>query len=123
MELKSVQELMYVLPNEAIFTRNNKNFTAGNLYEILKRKIYIGKIEHKGQTYDGIHDPIIDIEIFNKVQELLANNCNSRNRRYKAEQPSLLAGKLFDDNDFMMSPSHSVRKRKRYRYYISQSYL
>ncbi|MGL4562715.1 MAG: recombinase family protein [Brevinema sp.] len=123
LELGSVQELMYRLEDEQILTRNNKSFTAGNLYEILKRKIYIGKIEHKNQVYDGIHEPIIDFEIFNKVQELLANNCNSHNRRYKAEQPSLLAGKLYDDNNFIMSPSHAVKKGKRYRYYISQAYL
>ncbi|MGL4676625.1 MAG: recombinase family protein [Brevinema sp.] len=123
LELGSVQDLMYRLEDEQILTRNNKSFTAGNLYEILKRKIYIGKIEHKNQVYDGIHEPIIDFEIFNKVQELLANNCNSHNRRYKAEQPSLLAGKLYDDNNFIMSPSHAVKKGKRYRYYISQAYL
>ncbi|MGL4367567.1 MAG: recombinase family protein [Brevinemataceae bacterium] len=123
LELKSVQSLMYRLEDEGILTRNNKAFTAGNLYDILKRKIYIGKIEHKKQVYDGIHEPIIDFEIFNKVQELLANNCNSHNRRYKAEQPSLLVSKLYDDNDFIMSPSHAVKKCKRYRYYISQAYL
>lgn len=100
-----------------------KPFSAGNLYSLLKRKIYIGKIEHKKQVYDGIHEPIIDLEIFNQAQELLANNCNSHKRRYKAEQPSLLASKLYDDNDFVMSPSHAVKKGKRYRYYISPAYL
>jgi len=93
------------------------------LYSLLKRKIYIGKIEHKGQTYDGIHEPIINLELFNQIQELLTNNCNSHKRRYKAEQPSLLASKLYDDNDFVMSSSHAVKKGKRYRYYISQAYL
>ncbi|MGL4388134.1 MAG: hypothetical protein ACRCTJ_01910 [Brevinema sp.] len=61
----------------------------------------------------------------------MAENCNSHKRRYKAEQPSLLTGKLFDDNDFMMSPSHAtkgsacgtVKKGKRYRYYLRQAYL
>lgn len=108
---------------KGILTRNNKPFTSGDLYSLLKRKIYIGKIEHKKEVYDGIHEPIIDLEIFNQVQELLANNCNSHKRRYKAKQPSLLAGKLYDDNDNIMSPSHAVKKGKRYRYYISQAYL
>ncbi len=123
LELKSVQKLMYSLQDEGILTRNNKAFTAGNLYSLLKRKIYIGKIEHKGQVYDGIHEPIIDLDIFIQVQALLANNCNSHKRRYKAEQPSLLASKLYDDNGFIMSPSHAVKNGKRYRYYLSQAYL
>ncbi|MGL4677215.1 MAG: recombinase family protein [Brevinema sp.] len=123
LELKSVQELMHRLKYEQIFTRNGKPFTAGNLYQLLKRKVYICKIEHKGQVYDGIHEPIIDLEIFKQVQELLAENCNSHKRRYKSKQPSLLASKLYDDNDFIMSPSHAVKKGKRYRYYLSQAYL
>lgn len=123
LELKSVQALMCQLEDERIFTRNNKPFTAGNLYSLLKRKIYIGKIEHKGQVYDGIHEPIIKQKVFDQVQELLANNCNSHKPRYKAEQLSLLSGKLYDDNDFMMSPSHAVKNGKHYRYYISQAYL
>lgn len=77
----------------------------------------------KGQVYDRIYAPIIDLEIFNQVQELLANNCNSHRRRYKAEPPWLLASKLYDDNNCIMSPSHAVKKGKRYRYYISQAYL
>ncbi|MGL4560832.1 MAG: recombinase family protein [Brevinema sp.] len=106
-----------------MLTRNNKPFTSGNLYSLLKRKIYIGKIEHKKQVHDCVHELIIDLEIFNQVQELLNNNCNSHKRRYKAKQPSLPASKLYDDNDFIMSPSHAVKKGKRYRYYISQAYL
>ena len=123
LELKSVQELMHQLVDEQILTRNNKPFTAGNLYSLLKRKIYIGKIEHKKEVYDGIHEPIIDVEIFNQVQDLLENNCNSHKRRYKAEQASLLASKLYDDNNFIMSPSHAVKNNKRYRYYVSQAIL
>ena len=123
LELKSVQELMHQLVDEQILTRNNKPFTAGNLYSLLKRKIYIGKIEHKKEVYDGIHDPILELDIFNKVQDLLENNCNSHKRRYKAEQASLLASKLYDDNNFIMSPSHAVKNNKRYRYYVSQAIL
>ena len=123
LELKSVQELMHRLADEQILTRNNKPFTAGNLYSLLKRKIYIGKIEHKKEVYDGIHEPIVDVEIFNQVQDLLENNCNSHKRRYKAEQASLLASKLYDDNNFIMSPSHAVKNGKRYRYYVSQAIM
>jgi len=57
-------------------------------------------------------------KLFNQVQKLLANNCNSYNRRYKVEQQSSLASKLYDDNDFVMSPSHVNKNGKRYRYYL-----
>ena len=35
--------------------------------------------------------------------------------------PNLLAGRLFDDKGNAMSPSHAVKRGKRYRYYTSQA--
>lgn len=32
-------------------------------HKILENKTYIGKIEHKGKVYEGLHDAIIDEEI------------------------------------------------------------
>lgn len=37
---------------------------------ILKSPLYIGKIQHKGEIYQGQHEPIIDVETWNKVQQL-----------------------------------------------------
>jgi len=65
LKLKNVRELRYALIEEKIFTRTERVFRTGNLYELLKRKVYIGKVEHRGETYDGIHEPILNIEIFN----------------------------------------------------------
>jgi len=40
-----------------------------------------------------------------------------------AEAPSLLAGLLYDDTGERMSPTHTKKKGKRYRYYISQDLI
>lgn len=37
----------------------------------LKNNIYIGKMTYRGVDYDGEHEPIIDVETYNKVQKLL----------------------------------------------------
>lgn len=39
------------------------------------------------------------------------------------KNPSLLAGKLFDDKNNYMSSSHSNKNGKRYRYYIIQAII
>lgn len=39
--------------------------------QILKRKSNIGLIEYKGNVYKGLHEPIIDEEIFYQTQELM----------------------------------------------------
>ena len=43
-------------------------FDRSNLYSLLCNPIYLGKIKHKSQIYDGIHEPIISEEVFGKVQ-------------------------------------------------------
>ena len=49
-------------------------FSGGHLYRILSNPIYIGHIPHKGRSYEGEHDPIIDAETWDKVQARLAMN-------------------------------------------------
>ena len=121
LELKSVSRLMQYLKDKQIKTKSDKNFSKGNLYYILKNKIYTGKIVHKQNEYDGEHPAIIPTTLFEKTQTLLASNAiekTCKNTNY-----SFLKGVLYDDKDNIMSPSHSNTRKKRYRYYVSQSVL
>src|ERR1700732_3481900 len=43
----------------------------GHLYKILSNPIYLGRLTHKGQVHDGLHDPIVDQETWDRVQRLL----------------------------------------------------
>ena len=78
---------------------------------------------HKNSVYGGLHEPIIDFEIFEKTQQLLAQNALIRKNSTNAASGSLLKGKLFDDKDNYMSPTHSNKQGKRYRYYVSQAQI
>ena len=121
LELKSVPELIRYLKENDIKTRNNVFFTKGSLYHILQNKTYIGLITHKDKAYAGEHQAIIDEEAFEKVQQLLIKNRVSEKCSLSSINPSLLAGKIFDDKDNYMSPSHSNKGKRRYRYYVSQA--
>lgn len=46
---------------------------AENIKTIITRPIYIGYNSYKGQLYQGLHEPIIELQQFNKVQRLLHN--------------------------------------------------
>ena len=74
LELGTVPELMNYLKDERIFTRNGKIFSKGHLYHILSSKVYIGKIEHKNEIYEGLHEAIIADDIFEKTKKLLTTN-------------------------------------------------
>ncbi len=74
---------------------------------------------HKGTAYPGQHDAIIDAELWQIVQEKLAANRQERSLAVGAEAPSLLARLIFDGEGHRMTPTHAVKKGKRYRYYVS----
>jgi len=149
LEIGTVPELVTYLKENNIHTRSGKNFYKGHLYKILQNKTYIGKIVHKNNIYDGLHEPIINFDIFNKTQQLLTKNALIRKNSTNAESGSLLKGKLFDDKNNYMSPTHSNKRIaskgrngqdvescrvdpfnasnqaacKRYRYYVSQAQI
>lgn len=119
LELKSVHKLKTFLDESNIRSRSGKVFSKGNLYNILSNKIYIGLIRHKNNTYNGEHKPIIEFETFEKVQKLLLENRVDKNCGLKSSSNSLLAGKIYDDKNNRMSPSHSNTRKRKYRYYVS----
>lgn len=120
-ELKSVPALISYLKENNIKTRNNVFFNKGGLYHLLQNKTYIGLITHKDKAYAGEHQAIIGNEVFEKVQQLLIKNRVSEKCSLNSINPSLLAGKIFDGKGNYMSPSHSNKGKRRYRYYVSQA--
>jgi len=69
--------------------------------------------------YPGEHPPIIDLDLWEQVQALLAGNSVDRKLGRPAKSPSLLAGLIYDSAGNRMTPTHAVKDGKRYRYYVS----
>jgi DNA invertase Pin-like site-specific DNA recombinase len=95
-------------------------YSRGALYKILQNRIYLGEIPHKGKSYPGEHAPVLDRELWEKVRTLMAENVRARRHGTNASAPSLLRGLLYDENGNRFTPSHAVKRGKRYRYYVSQ---
>jgi site-specific DNA recombinase len=53
------------------------------------------------------------------VRDRLAVNATNHRRKANAAEPSLLAGVLVDARGERFTPSHAVKKDRRYRYYLS----
>ena len=68
------------------------NISVGNLNCILRNKAYIGLVGHKGTWYQGEHEGIIPIELFEQVQAVMADN--RINRQHYDPKKSLLWGSL-----------------------------
>jgi site-specific DNA recombinase len=98
------------------------SFGRGALYHLLRNRIYRGEVVHKEISYPGEHKAIVDGEMWNAVQARLAENRMTR-RKSRVESGALLGGLIYDDRGNIMSPTYSVRRGNRYRYYISSALL
>src|SRR5439155_16848106 len=90
---------------------------------LLANPIYTGHIAHKGELHPGQQPALIDDESWTAVRDQLAANTSNHRRRAKAAEPSLLAGLLVDARGKRLTPSHAVKKGRRYRYYVSAALI
>ena len=100
-----------------------QHFSRGALYLMLQNRLYRGDIVHQGEVYPGQHEAILDLELWQIVQNKLAVHRQERALAVGAEAPSLLAGLIVDADGSRMTPTHATKKAKRYRYYVSASLL
>jgi DNA invertase Pin-like site-specific DNA recombinase len=101
-----------------------KPYSRGGLYKLLNNEVYTGRIAHRGESYTGEHQAILESETWEKVKALLAaNNQGHRQPGRRKAAPSTLAGLVFDAEGNRYTPTHAVKKGRRYRYYTSQAVI
>jgi site-specific DNA recombinase len=132
LELGSVVRLKAALDTENVrsparMSRSGKktggaSISRGHLYWILSNPIYVGRLRHKGQTHDGLHPGIVDVEIWDRVQQQLKSQTQIRRTSCPDDQ-SFLASKLYDDCGNRMGASHASKGGRRWRYYVSRAAL
>ena len=96
----------------------NVHLTNGPLAYILRNRMYLGEINHRGKSFPAEHEPIIEREVFDAVQNILSEKPDRHDRGYNRSD-ALLGGLLFDDRGNRMSPSHALKNGVRYNYYVS----
>ncbi len=99
--------------------RAGKLIDKGAIYKILGNRVYLGEAVHKGTPHPGEHAAIIDQETWDKVHAILAENTVARANGTRAQTPALLKGLIFAPGGHAMTPSHSRKNGRLYRYYVS----
>lgn len=92
-------------------------FSRGALYCLLQNRTYLGQITHAGTAYPGLHEPIVPQVLWDKVQAQILANKKSAKGQTRAHHPSLLAGRVYLDDGTRLTPSHTNKSGRRYRYY------
>jgi DNA invertase Pin-like site-specific DNA recombinase len=123
LQLPGVRELVVALRQAGIRSKSTRSrnggwFSRGALYALLSNPLYVGKVRHKGNIYPGQHEEIVPEELWQEVQRKLTQGAVREGVGRKTESSPLL-GKLVDEHGRTLTPSHAVKKGRRYRYYVS----
>jgi site-specific DNA recombinase len=95
-------------------------FSRGHLYFLLRNRLYIGEIRHRDRWYPGEHPGIVPRELWDKVEAQLNSNLRAHGNRVRDQASSLLTGLIEDGEGIRFTPSFTIRRGRRYRYYVSQ---
>ena len=100
-------------------TRIDKKY----LHKLLRNRIYLGELSHKGNWYPGAHPPIIDQELWDKVHAVLARDGHARSveAKIRSRTDALLRGLLYAPSGERMYPTYSRKNGRKYHYYVSKS--
>jgi len=123
LEIGSGTELAREVAKRGIRTPRGNRIDKKYLYRMLNNRAYIGEAVHKGESYSGEHDAIIDQETWERVHGILQESPRKRAMRTRAETPALLKGLLYGPDGAAFSPTHTRKGDRLYRYYVSQTVL
>ena len=100
-------------------TRIDKKY----LHKLLRNRIYLGELSHKGNWYPGVHQAIIDPGLWGRVHEVLAKDGHTRSveTKIRSRTDALLRGLLYAPSGERMYPTYSRKNGRKYHYYVSKS--
>src|SRR4051812_45462013 len=100
--------------------RGGQPFTRTSLHRLLTNVAYTGKTRYKTEVHAGEHPPLVDADLFQRVQALLRQNKVAGGAEVRNTFGFVLKGLLrCVPCQCAMTPTHTSRNgTKRYRYYV-----
>jgi DNA invertase Pin-like site-specific DNA recombinase len=108
---------------EGIATRSGRLIDKGDVYKILHLRTYVGEVAHRGSIYPGEHAAIVSRALWDRVHALLQVSPRARAQANRSQSPALLKGLIFGADGRALSPTHSRKNGRLYRYYVAQRAL
>ncbi|MBS0247555.1 MAG: recombinase family protein [Proteobacteria bacterium] len=117
------QLLIEQLGQEGRLNKQGKPIDKGYLYRVLNNRVYLGEAVHKDTSYPGEHEPIVESKLWDQVHSLIRGSPHTRRTRQLGRTPALLKGLIFGPSGTAMTPTHTRKRGKLYRYYASTDCL
>ena len=114
----SQREIISYLTSHNVRTNKNNIISHNSLHRVFSNKKYLGKLEYGGEIIDDYCPAIISQELFDKVQEKLAENKQFSAKR-KAFDQFVLSGHLFCGycGSSVIGDSGTAKNGTRHSYY------
>lgn len=107
----TLKELANEMYKKGLRTHNGKKLEFTKVSRMLNDKYYIGIIEAMGKTFNGKHQAIVSVKLFNQVQACLQKRYTVQTRKNKYMFSHLLTCGLCG------KPIRSVTAKHKYHYY------
>jgi DNA invertase Pin-like site-specific DNA recombinase len=117
------QLLLRRLADDGSLNKNGKPIDKGYLYRVINNRVYLGEAVHKGQAYPGEHEAIIAQDLWDQAHSQIATTPQAKRKRQLTRSPALLRGLIFAADGSAMTPSHTRRGGRLYRYYADMSLI
>ncbi|RAI46181.1 recombinase family protein [Rhodoplanes roseus] len=122
-KIGSATELVRELRAEGVTGKQGKLVDKGYVYKLLNNRVYVGQAVHKGTAYPGEHQAIVSQSLWDKVHGIIVQSPRHRANLTRTQTPALLKGLIFGPTGRAMTPTHTRRGGKLYRYYVSTDVL
>jgi len=122
-EIGSGTELARDLAARGVTTARGHRIDKKFIYRMLNNRVYIGEAVHKGNSYRGEHEAIIELDVWDKAHAILTESPRKRAARTRADTPALLRGLPYGPDGAAFSPTHTRKGGRLYRYHVSQTVL
>lgn len=98
--------------------QGGRKFTVSTVRGMLKNKLYLGKVDHKGELFDGLHEALVDEQVFQRAASIMKTNTRTHDPSKRAKYPYLLTGLARCACGSALTTSAGTgRGGKRYHYY------
>jgi DNA invertase Pin-like site-specific DNA recombinase len=119
----SVTALVRALRAEGVRGKRGRLIDKSYVYQLFRSRVYRGEAVHKGTSYPGEHRAIISNTLWDKVHAILSEGARQRAASTRAQTPALLKGLIFGPTGCAMTPTHTRKGGRLYRYYIATAVL
>jgi site-specific DNA recombinase len=77
----SLKEITKMARDEGLVSRKGAPLVKATIHKILRNRIYMGGFDWNGETYKGVHVPLMSQDLWDRVQEVLDHRFNKRHRK------------------------------------------